>query len=173
MTVTILGLMSNCGDGNVKDQTPVVETSSAENVQITQKVEIRELSAQGDEIRFELINGTTDPIFLAYHAEPEGGEKTSFVPYNLLCRSTDTSEYNSVGPDFHFVPSPSPLEAGQKTTFSAKKPDVSGDCLISVYFTDNAEAAGLVKNKILDLTPAEKDFIYSHNKSTELKFRIG
>lgn len=126
----------------------------------------------GDELLFKLKNGLGTPIFLSYYREPEGSEKLVFVPASLRCKTGEHGEYKPSGTNFHFVPELQSLLPNDEIVFNVTKPAVRGDCIVSVLYYENAQAATLVNEKNPFLSDAEIEFVDGSKKYVEIKHKV-
>jgi hypothetical protein len=150
-------------------QNMIEKETSLEN---SGSVDLIQLPSAVDSLRFEFKNGTERPIYLAYSKETNDDEKSMFMPYYLECRIGKNKQYRPYSPNFDSIPRLTPLQPGKDLVFSIARPNVRGECIISVSYYSDERAVRLVREKLQNLSSDEEVFVEKSQRNSELQFRI-
>lgn len=136
------------------------------------RVELSIKTDTGKQMSFTLKNIGNLPIFLAYlRSENIQNEETfDLVPYNLQCIEKGKKDKTIYNPSFHFAPLLAMLEAHREIEFVVNKPDITGECIVSVMYYNDIKVVELINNKNPFLSDLEKEVVDNSQKFVKLNF---
>lgn len=119
-------------------------------------------------VRF--TNREQNSVFLFF--DNESPSKEQFVPYNMECAASPGKEWQTVSQNYHFLPSMNDLGSNKNILFTVDKPDMDGECIISVVYYDDDRAARLINEKLPFLDESDRELLSNLRKERNVKVQV-